>query len=70
LTAEDSLVEYYVRRAGEYEEVYGWRDPDRYREQEMLAIAIRDSLRERDVLEVWLAAPDGGLGSCRNPRGV
>jgi len=52
LTAEDDLVDYYVRRAGEYEEIYGWRDPDRYREQETLAIAIRDSLRGRDVLEV------------------
>lgn len=52
MTADDSLVEYYARRAGEYEEIYGWRGPDRHREQEMLAMAIRDSLRGRDVLEV------------------
>jgi ubiquinone/menaquinone biosynthesis C-methylase UbiE len=52
LTDDDRLVEYYRRRAGEYEEVYGWRDPDRYEEQETLAAALQDSLRGRDVLEV------------------
>ena len=52
MTADDRLVEYYVRRAGEYEEIYGWRDPDRQREQEMLAFDIQNSLRGRDVLEV------------------
>jgi ubiquinone/menaquinone biosynthesis C-methylase UbiE len=52
LTADDRLVEYYRRRAGEYEEIYGWRDPDRHREQTMLATAIRNSLRGRNVLEV------------------
>ena len=52
MTADDRLVEYYRRRAGEYEDIYGWMDPDRHREQEKLAAAIRDSLRGRDVLEV------------------
>jgi predicted methyltransferase len=52
LTADGSLVEYYARRAGEYEEIYGWRDPDRHKEHEMLVIAIRESLRDRNVIEV------------------
>ncbi len=52
MTADDKLVEYYRKRAGEYEEIYDWRDPDRQREQGLLSIAIRDSLRGRDVLEV------------------
>ena len=52
MTADDSLVEYYARRAGEYEEIYGWRDPDRHNEQEMLAKTIREFLWGRDVLEV------------------
>jgi SAM-dependent methyltransferase len=46
------LVEYYRRRAGEYEEIYAWRDPHRQEEQEVLAEAIRESLRGKDVLEV------------------
>ena len=52
MTADDKLVEYYRRRAGEYEEIYDWRDSDRQREQDLLYNAIRDSLRGRDVLEV------------------
>ena len=52
MTADDKLVEYYRRRAGEYEEIYDWRDSDRQREQDLLSTAIRDSLRGRDVLEV------------------
>jgi ubiquinone/menaquinone biosynthesis C-methylase UbiE len=52
LTADDKLVEYYRKRAGEYEEIYDWKDPDRQREQDLLSTAIRDSLRGRDVLEV------------------
>jgi ubiquinone/menaquinone biosynthesis C-methylase UbiE len=52
LTADDKLVEYYRKRAGEYEEIYDWKDPDRQREQDLLSAAIRDSLRGRDVLEV------------------
>ncbi len=52
MTADDNLVEYYRRRAGEYEEIYDWRDPDRQREQDLLTTTIRDSLRGRDVLEV------------------
>ena len=52
MTADDKLVEYYRRRAGEYEEIYDWRDPDRQREQDLLSTAIRNSLRWRDVLEV------------------
>jgi ubiquinone/menaquinone biosynthesis C-methylase UbiE len=52
MTADDKLVEYYSKRAVEYEEIYDWKDPDRQREQDMLSTAIRDSLRGRDVLEV------------------
>ena len=52
MTADDKLVEYYSKRAIEYEEIYDWKDPDRQREQDMLSTAIRDSLRGRDVLEV------------------
>ncbi len=52
MTADDKLVEYYRRRAGEYEEIYVWGDPDRQREQDMLSTAIRDSLQGRNVLEV------------------
>ncbi len=52
MTADDKLVEYYRKRAGEYEEIYDWKDPDRQREQDLLSTAIRDSLRGRDVLEV------------------
>ena len=52
MTADDRLVEYYRKRAGEYEEIYEWNDPDRQREQDLLSTAIQDSLRGRDVLEV------------------
>ncbi|MCW3989903.1 MAG: class I SAM-dependent methyltransferase [Candidatus Bathyarchaeota archaeon] len=52
MTSDDKLVEYYSKRAGEYEEIYDWEDPDRQREQDLLSTAIRDSLRGRDVLEV------------------
>jgi len=52
MTADDKLVEYYSKRAGEYEEIYGWKDLDRQREQDLLSTAIRDSLLGRDVLEV------------------
>ena len=45
-------VEYYRRRAGEYEEIYEWRDPRRQEEQELLGEAMRESLRGRRVLEV------------------
>jgi len=69
LTADDKLVEYYMRRAGEYDEIYGWRDPERQREQEMLSIAIQESLRGRNVLEVacgtgwWTRALSGSARS-------
>lgn len=46
------IVEYYRRRAGEYEEIYEWRDPHRQEEQEVLGEAIKESLRGRRVLEV------------------
>jgi ubiquinone/menaquinone biosynthesis C-methylase UbiE len=52
LTADEKLVEYYRMRAGEYEEIYHWRDPERQKEQDLLSSAIQNSLRGRDVLEV------------------
>ena len=46
------IVEYYRRRAGEYEEIYEWRDPHRQEEQELIGDAIIESMRGRRVLEV------------------
>ena len=46
------IVEYYRRRAGEYEEIYEWRDPHRQEEQALIGEALKDSLRGRRVLEV------------------
>jgi len=52
MPTDPKLVEYYRRRAGEYEEIYDWRDPQRQEEQDLVSEAIKSSLRERDVLEV------------------
>jgi len=46
------IVEYYRRRAGEYEEIYGWRDPHRQEEQVLIGEALKESLKARRVLEV------------------
>lgn len=46
------IVEYYRRRAREYEEIYEWRDPYRQEEQELLGDAMKGSLSGRWVLEV------------------
>ncbi len=46
------IVEYYRRGAGEYEEIYEWRDPHRHEEQRLLGEAMKRSLRWRRVLEV------------------
>ncbi len=46
------IVDYYRRRAGEYDEIYEWRDPHRQEEQELLGDAMKRSLRGRRVLEV------------------
>jgi len=52
MSADPKLVEYYRRRAGEYEEIYDWRDPQRQEEQDLVSEAIQTSMRGRDVLEV------------------
>jgi len=52
MSADPKLVEYYRRRAGEYEEIYEWKDPQRQEEQDLVSEAIKTSLRGRDVLEV------------------
>jgi SAM-dependent methyltransferase len=52
MSADPKLVEYYRRRAGEYEEIYEWRDPRRQEEQDLVSDAIKSSLGGRDVLEV------------------
>ena len=46
------IVAYYRRRAGEYEEIYDWKDYDRQEEQKLIAEAIKDYLARRRVLEV------------------
>lgn len=45
------LVDYYRRRAREYEDVYYWTDPHRQEEQQVMADAIKASLRGRDVVD-------------------
>lgn len=46
------VFEYYRRRAGEYEEIYDWKDDNRQEEQGLIAEAIKDYLARRRVLEV------------------
>jgi ubiquinone/menaquinone biosynthesis C-methylase UbiE len=46
------LVEYYRKRAKEYEDVYYWTDPHRQEEQAIMAKAIQSSLNERDVIDI------------------
>jgi len=46
------LVEYYRKRAEEYDEIYEWRDPHRQMEQLILGEAIKENLEGRRVLEV------------------
>ena len=46
------IVAYYRRRAGEYEEIYDWKDDNRQEEQGLIAEAIRDYHAGRRVLEV------------------
>lgn len=45
------LVDYYRRRAREYEDVYYWTDPHRQEEQQVMADAIKVSLRGREVVD-------------------
>lgn len=47
-----TLVQYYDRRASEYERVYRRPDPARQAEQDALAAALREALRGRRVLEI------------------
>jgi len=49
---EPSLVQYYSRRAAEYEEIWHRPDPARQAEQSALAAALKECLRGRRVLEV------------------
>jgi ubiquinone/menaquinone biosynthesis C-methylase UbiE len=46
------IVDYYRKRAREYEEVYFKTDPHRQEEQELMANTIRFSLKGRDVIDV------------------
>jgi len=46
------LVNYYRRRAQEYEEVYNQPDPERQKEQDLMAEAMKDHLRDRDVIDL------------------
>ncbi len=46
------IVEYYRRRVGEYEEIYGWKDDNRQEEQGLLKKTIKDYPAVRRVLEV------------------
>jgi ubiquinone/menaquinone biosynthesis C-methylase UbiE len=46
------LVEYYRKRAREYEDVYYWTDPHRQKEQEIMAATIKSSLNGRDIIDI------------------
>lgn len=46
------LVDYYRKRAREYEDVYYWDDPYRQDEQRLMAKTIQASLSGRDVIDV------------------
>lgn len=46
------IVAYYRRRAGEYEEIYDWKDDNRQEEQGLFEETIKDYLAGRRVLEV------------------
>lgn len=48
----DSMHNYYDRRADEYEAIYHRDDPVRQNEQAAIALALKDVLRGRNVLEV------------------
>lgn len=46
------LIEYYRKRAREYEDVYYWTDPHRQEEQTMMAKTIQSSLEGREVIDL------------------
>jgi len=46
------LVEYYRKRAREYEDVYYWTDPHRQEEQVIMVKTIQSSLKGRDVIDI------------------
>jgi ubiquinone/menaquinone biosynthesis C-methylase UbiE len=46
------LVNYYRRRAEEYEEVYHRPDAERQKEQDLMAEVMKDHLRGRDVIDL------------------
>lgn len=46
------IVDYYRKRAREYEEVYLKTDPYRQEEQKLIANTIRASLKKRDVIDI------------------
>jgi ubiquinone/menaquinone biosynthesis C-methylase UbiE len=48
----DNMVEYYKKRAKEYEEIYEWRDPNRQNEQDKLAKAVKDTFKGKMVLDI------------------
>ena len=46
------IIDYYRKRAREYEEVYYMTDPHRQEEQALMAKAIQTSLKGRDVIDL------------------
>ena len=51
-TPNETLVNYYARRASEYEEIYHRNDPQRQKEQSEIRTRITEAFRGTDVLEV------------------
>ncbi|MHA2394613.1 MAG: class I SAM-dependent methyltransferase [Promethearchaeota archaeon] len=48
----NNMVEYYKKRAKEYEEIYEWRDPNRQKEQDKLKKAVLEAFRGKRVLDI------------------
>jgi ubiquinone/menaquinone biosynthesis C-methylase UbiE len=46
------LVDYYRKRAREYEDVYYWTDEHRQEEQDLMAKTIQKSLKGREVIDI------------------
>lgn len=52
MSPSDDLLDYYRRRAREYESIYFRPHPERLEEIEDMARAVRSWLKDRDVLEI------------------
>jgi len=46
------MIKYYRDRAGEYEQIYEWRDPHRQEEQDRLGEELKQAFRGRNVLDI------------------